>query len=682
MPQHRFVVGPGGTRNTTSPDLGNMSHEIPIAQGHNLRACSSTSSVLYLEEERDGEKIRKENENDDKGRDNLSHPHKTKSREENNKGADTPRFHFTNTPASPASALGAEKREDNNAGLHGKKEEKRERITASIIITASDEKEEKEEPRAPAKEKVKEEEEEDTFMDTFYVPPGVEAYHSGGHLGDTSKLQASSPGSHPTGNASAFPMPRPAVTMRVEIPDLVRNPQEREKQKLAIAEMKRTFRETGQKFLPVQPFKVLPPLLPREASNTGGTSEHQASLKEPWKRRKPWARSKQTPRKPQDYFDTGFRRKTELSQGASTIRTSMAATEPMAFGSRDSGRDSARKSKIESASTLDSVATMATVDLQHISQRTHMNDVSYLKDQPRFLTPRIPETEIPKEDFVVEKLFFPSDRGSIYNKEDGMWHRTLFPSAEPQGRMDAIYLDKWLVYAIKEYAKTSNGKPLADQVCDIVGLLKKAMHEIIRMSLLSCEERGRLLEQVWNAYVNLFDFVLKEMQNTLLVYKRKAKDAEEALVIESEECEEIHVRHPKELKNLLQDLEQNFSIESAKVTELMNEANELSKSLMAEIDELNMLLKAKFPHSSKRLKELLLLDLGENDVESEDPMELLASDLQRIVAALKPKDRAYIGQFLGHKFSDDPEADEHRILSMTEDIAAQEALIKELRKKR
>merc|ERR550519_2660842 len=113
-----------------------------------------------------------------------------------------------------------------------------------------------------------------------------------------------------------------------------------------------------------------------------------------------------------------------------------------------------------------------------------------------------------------------------------MWHRMLFPAQEPNGRMDAIYLDRWVTHAVKEFSQNNANKPLAEQVAGIVPLLNVAMREVVRQTLCFCEERGELLDKVWNSYVGLFDFVLKEMRLSLETSKKKAAELEKTLLQE------------------------------------------------------------------------------------------------------------------------------------------------------
>jgi len=308
-----------------------------------------------------------------------------------------------------------------------------------------------------------------------------------------------------------------------------------------------------------------------------------------------------------------------------------------------------------SKATVESVGSVATMDLTKMGTRARMNDISYLQDQPSFLTPRIPETQIPQKDYVIEKLFFPTERGSTYCPEDGMWHRTLFPAAEPKGRIDSIYLDRWVTHAIQEYSSHSGHLPLSEQLTGIVPILNTAMREVVRQTLCFCEARGNLLEQVWDAYVGLFNFVLQEMQTSLERSKKKVVILERNLKRESEECELTHAQHPNDLQELICSLEEKFGTETREINEKIDVHRKVTDELIEQTDELNEFLSSKYPHCSRIIKELLELDYTitdeMDDVPTNDPMELLAIDTQRLVGALKPKDRAKIGKLLGPQIS-------------------------------
>eukprot|EP00397_Hematodinium_sp_SG-2012_P031864 GEMP01033871.1.p1 GENE.GEMP01033871.1~~GEMP01033871.1.p1 ORF type:complete len:405 (+),score=109.75 GEMP01033871.1:223-1437(+) len=323
------------------------------------------------------------------------------------------------------------------------------------------------------------------------------------------------------------------------------------------------------------------------------------------------------------------------------------------------------------------------LDMRQMSFRAKLSDVSYRKDQKAFLTPRIPPTRIPEEDYIVEKLFLPTGRGSVFCKSDGLWHHTLFPSDKPSGRADATYLNQWITHAVEDYAKSSSHKPICDQVVDLVPILGKAMHEIVRQTMYSCEERGRLLEQVWGAYVDLFDHVLEEMRFFLKERKEQMRGAEEALEFESAECDAIHAEHPNELQLLISSLEVEFSQLSEALLKELAEKEAASRNVENATTEVNAKLQRWFPHLANMLKEVVHMNFADNEVDSDDPTILLASDLQRLVCALKPKQRFQLSLQLRKVLSLDNEevgvdANAEKINELIAEIAEQELSIQKL----
>lgn len=252
--------------------------------------------------------------------------------------------------------------------------------------------------------------------------------------------------------------------------------------------------------------------------------------------------------------------------------------------------------------------------------------------------------------------------------------------------MDAVYLDQWVTQAIQKYAIASAQKALCEQVTDIVPLLDKAMHEIVRHTMYFCEERGTVLENVWGAYVDLFNHVLEEMRTSLRQSEERGVASEEALAFESAECDAIHAEHPEELQVLISSLEMEFAQHSEELRKQVAAKELASKKVAQETAETNARIKSWFPYCSNMMREAPQFgDDGDSDttIFSKDATTLLIGDLKRIILALRPKQRLHLRALLKDVFELEPievlaGANAEKIAELFAEITEQESLIHKL----
>jgi len=193
--------------------------------------------------------------------------------------------------------------------------------------------------------------------------------------------------------------------------------------------------------------------------------------------------------------------------------------------------------------------------------RTH--DISHLCDQPSCLCPSVPPTIISEEDHVYEKSFMAKDTSSVYRDEDGLWHTKIFPSEKPSSRMDAVMLDAWITRALnrhqEERATAASKDEFAKTVEDLVPILSIALHEIVRQVMHHCSERGLALERIWRTYVELFQRVLQQLQESIQHQKERTADAQTKLHEVTRELRALKKSHPEQMHRIISDLEVRFT---------------------------------------------------------------------------------------------------------------------------
>jgi len=155
------------------------------------------------------------------------------------------------------------------------------------------------------------------------------------------------------------------------------------------------------------------------------------------------------------------------------------------------------------------------------------------------------------------------DATSVYRDEDGLWHTKTFPSEKPSSRMDAVMLDAWITRALhrhqEERATAASKDEFAKTVEDLVPILSIALHEIIRQVMHHCSERGLALERIWRTYVELFQRVLQQLQESIQYQKERTADAQTKLQEITKELRALKKSHPEQMHRLISDLEVRFT---------------------------------------------------------------------------------------------------------------------------
>merc|ERR1719436_138694 len=91
---------------------------------------------------------------------------------------------------------------------------------------------------------------------------------------------------------------------------------------------------------------------------------------------------------------------------------------------------------------------------------------------------------------------------------------------------------------------SSSKEELVKTVQDLVPILSVALHEIVRQVTHHCGERGAVLEKIWRTYVELFNRVLRNMQESLRSQKRKTTEVQVVLDNVQKEVNAQRRKHP------------------------------------------------------------------------------------------------------------------------------------------
>jgi hypothetical protein len=298
--------------------------------------------------------------------------------------------------------------------------------------------------------------------------------------------------------------------------------------------------------------------------------------------------------------------------------------------------------------------------------RTH--DISHLADKPKFLAPNMPPSLIKEEDHVYESSFMPKDATSIYSDQDGLWHTKVFPSNQPSSRTDAVMLDAWITRSLEKYQKeisTSHREDFTRTVEDLVPILSVAVHEVGRQVTHHCSERGRALDKIWRTYVELFNRVLLQMQETAQMQKQKTAEVQNRLNNTNGEYKALRKSHPDRVHKIISDLEMKYSARQKTYEDELTQAEEENVELKQMLRDHHRELEIWFPgftqyqdtyiknllpqyaSSGKRVVNLRQARLSTVKT-SEDvmPEVSIAEDFKRLLAVLAPEKRKILGQEL------------------------------------
>jgi len=337
-------------------------------------------------------------------------------------------------------------------------------------------------------------------------------------------------------------------------------------------------------------------------------------------------------------------------------------------------------SHMHTSSVPDSLASTSTMIVPVLSQidstapktsKTH--DISHRCDQGAFLRPKITDSMIQESDHVFETSFMPKDATSVYSEADGLWHTKVFPSHAPSSRQDAVLLDAWITKALEHHAQKAEvyaRDDLARVVEELVPILSVALHEIVRQVMHQCVERGVVLQKIWKTYVELFDRVLHQMQESLRVQKDRTSQVTEVFQTARKDVSKLRKEHPEQMHTIIADLESKFTERQVQFEEELNDAEAHNSELKEMLRDHHKEIELWYPHfglyqdsyvknhvpqltSSRRAKKKAvgskeLPDVGGNpeaQAEEEVPPEVaIAEDFKRLLAVLAPEKRKMIGK--------------------------------------
>ncbi|CAJ1396114.1 unnamed protein product [Effrenium voratum] len=293
--------------------------------------------------------------------------------------------------------------------------------------------------------------------------------------------------------------------------------------------------------------------------------------------------------------------------------------------------------------------------------RTH--DVSHLCDQRMTLAPCIPASLIEAEDHVYESSFMPLDATSLYSEDDGLWHTKVFPSETPSSRTDAVMLDNWVNKALAKVedhvtATQRSRDDFSQTVRELVPVLSVALHETVRQVMHHCPERGHALEKIWRTYVELFERVLDQMQQSLQVHKDRTEQVQLHLKDAHQEVRVLKREHPEQMHSIISELEAKFLQRQKNFESDLQEAEEENMAAKTAIRTQHRELESwypGFPHYQDSFVKNLLPQQDHGGISSamfkesaEDtaPEVAMAEDFKRLLAALPPEKRKIIGKDL------------------------------------
>ncbi|CAE8625932.1 unnamed protein product [Polarella glacialis] len=290
------------------------------------------------------------------------------------------------------------------------------------------------------------------------------------------------------------------------------------------------------------------------------------------------------------------------------------------------------------------------------------HDISHLCDQPKFLAPSVPATLIEEEDHVFETSFMAKDATSVYSDADGLWHTKVFPSDCPSSRTDAVMLDTWITKALDRYQKkalpeaSSSRADFGKTVEDLVPILSVSLHEIVRQVMHHCSERGLALQKIWKTYVELFDRVLHQMQDSLRQQKLKTAEVQSFLGEASSEFKELKRSHPVQMHNVISDLEVTFTESQKGFEDDLKQAEEenglLKQMLRTHHRELEMWYPNFQLYQDSYIKNLIPQRVKGRaprrapTTRLEDRLVAIAEDFKRLLTVLAPDKRKTMGQDL------------------------------------
>eukprot|EP00002_Diphylleia_rotans_P034657 TRINITY_DN7474_c0_g1_i23.p1 TRINITY_DN7474_c0_g1~~TRINITY_DN7474_c0_g1_i23.p1 ORF type:complete len:1086 (+),score=192.36 TRINITY_DN7474_c0_g1_i23:111-3368(+) len=187
----------------------------------------------------------------------------------------------------------------------------------------------------------------------------------------------------------------------------------------------------------------------------------------------------------------------------------------------------------------------------------------------------IADSKLPVDAHVIARSLFPrlsndEDLEDLqpYLGTDGKWYFSVFPTRNPTSRREVHFLGKWMEKELKKrnwdiesnrIDQTSIMKISAADIKGINDTFDACFHEISRQISIQCNERGRLLDTVWDQKALFVHNVLKQNQSfrdTVASLQTQLEESEKAL---------------KELKTQAEDLKKQV-LEISKAKEFVHES--------------------------------------------------------------------------------------------------------------
>lgn len=137
-----------------------------------------------------------------------------------------------------------------------------------------------------------------------------------------------------------------------------------------------------------------------------------------------------------------------------------------------------------------------------------------------------------------------------------MWENKIFPAMHPSGRQDVELLDKWLTDSLaglgvlEEMSVQSRSATVREQL----NVLMIGFRELVRQVSTQCTQRGMLLDKIWKAMSSLLDFVVGEMQSTIVGCEQRMNDLNLRAGRHESDMLDMKSRHDSEIKVLTQSI--------------------------------------------------------------------------------------------------------------------------------
>ncbi|GMI16672.1 hypothetical protein TrLO_g10838 [Triparma laevis f. longispina] len=291
---------------------------------------------------------------------------------------------------------------------------------------------------------------------------------------------------------------------------------------------------------------------------------------------------------------------------------------------------------------------------------------------------------------VTEKSMFPpaseSGRKFWFDEKEQMWVSVIFPSMKPTGRHDVELLDQWLNRALAEKAlgEGMSSEEQSVMVKEQLNVLMIGFREVVRQVSVQCTDRGMLLDKIWKAMSGLLDFVVKEMQDTIIACEGRMADLNLRASRHEADILQMKERHANEVKVLTQSIGHKWGkrVEVLKQALLGKE-----KNLQLYSKSVNLLEKwfPSFENYADTVLKNLLPTSNATAIETMVmlPEEAVLKDVRRIVDATLVNVELYEGEE-SEESDDDGEhefglsghitrAKEDTILSLPEDLGGVKA---------